>query len=186
MRTAIIIPLFLLSIALLGCAEKPEKPETQPSTTPSPTKTPHLTPTQTPELKSTPPPPAVSILPPALEIELFMHRYNDRDLDGLLEIFSDEIKANYSVYDFQKELEFAENHSIKIDGWDIWNVTVRHGNPSGVERRGTIDVMLSLKWNGNFSSTTFKLPMICGRHDCRIDGWVVFDQIRETVGKNKT
>ncbi len=183
MRTAVIIPLFLLSIALLGCAEKPE---TQPSATPSPTKTPHLTPTPTPEPKTTPPSPAVNILPPALEIELFTLHYNNRDLDGLIEIFSDEIKANYSARDFQKELEFAENHSIKIDGWDIWNVTVRYGNMIGVEKRGTIDVMLSLRWDGNSSNITFRLPMVCGRHDCRIDGWVVFDEIRQTVGKNKT
>jgi hypothetical protein len=113
---------FILSVMLLGCIEKPETQQKAPQATPTET---HQTQTPATKPKDTPPLPAVNILPPALEIGLFMYRYNNRDLDGLLETFSDKIKAGHPVEDFEKELEFADNHSIKIDGWIIFD-QIRH------------------------------------------------------------
>jgi hypothetical protein len=165
--SVILLILLFLVLTITGCVEKPEIPQTTLQTTITTTPTPNEIPS-----------PAVSILPPALEIELFKNRYNDRDLDGLLRIFSDRVKAEHPVEDFEKELGFADNHSIKIVDWDVSNVTVHHGNPP-VQRRGAIDVRLSLVWKNGNANVNFTLPMVCD-DDCLIDGWI-FNFIRETV-----
>jgi hypothetical protein len=160
MKVIWIVVVAVLSVMLLGCAER------KPIETPM--KTPKIT------LTITPPPPAITNVPPALEIGLFIDRYNHRDLDGILQIFSERIKTEYVVEDFEKELEFAEAHGIRIVGWDIVNVTV---HPLGRER-GKVVVNLTIEWDGNVSSKILDVPMVCGRHACEIDGWI-FSSLRQ-------
>ncbi len=159
MRTPVsLLILLIFFVLMMGCTGNQDTGHQMP--TPKPTIESSTIQTNTP---------AVNILSPALEIELFKNRYNNRDLNGLLEIFSGEIKAEHPIKDFKKELEFAENFSIKIVDWNVSNATINENHP-GVEKR-TMDVMLSIRWDENSGNLSFRLPMVCD-DDCLIDGWI--------------
>ena len=47
----------------------------------------------------------------------FINYYNERNSTALYSLFSDKVKASYSIDDVNRELKFAETHNIKIVGW---------------------------------------------------------------------
>jgi len=51
------------------------------------------------------PPAQITPIPPSEILDGFIKSYNKRDAEAIYEIISDRLKANYSLKDFERELE---------------------------------------------------------------------------------
>jgi len=80
----------------------------------------------------------------------FINYYNERNSTAIYSLLSDKVKANYSIDDVNRELEFAETHNIKIVGWS--NLS----NPQLVE---VLVVNLTINIDGKNLTKTVDFPI---------------------------
>ncbi len=106
------LSLLLLSAILLGCSQSAKQEHTR---TPNVTKHSVTTSKQI----VTPPPAVMTPLPPEHYIGEFVRYFNERNATGLYELFSERVRLNHSIKEFEDALKFAEKNDIKIVNWKV-------------------------------------------------------------------
>jgi len=131
------------------------------------------TPTPVQTVKTPTPPPAM-MTPLTAEVVVlkFINCYNERNPAAIYSLFSDKVKANYSMDDVKRELEFAETHNIKIVGWS---------NLSHPQLVKVLEVNLTMSIDGKNVTKTVDFPIAYVRYKLKeniagyktlIDEWI--------------
>ena len=170
-KTVLACVILILLVSLSGCSQPERTPKMGEHTPDGVWST--STPKQT-TVYNTP-------IPPQDIVKRFLTYYNQRNSTLLYSLFSDRVKANYAFEDVEKQLEIAENHSIKIIGWEFSESLL------SPELR-IVEANLTMKIDGNIVNVTVDFPVIYVRYEINrstyrvigfnesIDSWP-FDEI---------
>lgn len=164
-RFSLVLLIFVIILAvtsLMGCIE--EKAPQSPTLIQSPTPTPTTAIT---------PPHWMTPIPPEDTISRFVRYYNERNSTNLYSLFSEEVKANYTVKDVEEHLEMAKALGVKIVSWNKVDEVI-----SPPYR--FLKVNITLQWNENVSSMVTEFPMIFEDGRFLIDKWI-FKQLELNV-----
>ena len=130
----------------------------------------------------------ITPIPPEGVIEEFILYYNERDSKALYNMFSDNVKTNYTLEDVKTEVEIAKKHNITIVGWK--KVDESFTPPTVI-----LKANLTFNINGNLTTKIIDFPMVFVEYELRrngvyatgskllIDRWI-FDEFHSTL-KNK-
>jgi len=99
------------------------------------------------------PPAQITPIPPSEILDGFIKSYNKRDAEAIYEMMPDRLKANYSLKDFERELEFAE----------LRNITVVQSHVKRELINGDLRVLIAelrLNANGKILNLTIDFPVL--------------------------
>ncbi len=134
------------------------------------------------------PPGQITPIPPSGILNEFIQSYNRRNAEAIYEMMSNRLKANHSLEDVRKEIEFAELKNITILGVDERELIMKDKNLS------LLVAELKLAVNGSVSNLTINFSVIYIPYELKKDDWVyarglkgfidswVFDEIRQKIG----
>ncbi len=156
---SVVILIFAIMLAvtcLMGCIKE------KASQSPTPVPTTAIT-----------PPHWITPIPPEDTIDRFVRYYNERNSTNLYSLFSEKVKANYTVKDVEEHLEMAKALGVKIVRWkkvdEIISPPYRF-----------LKVNITLQWNENVSSMIIEFPMIFKDGRFLINKWI-FKQLELNI-----
>jgi hypothetical protein len=112
-------------------------------------------------------------IPPEGILYEFSLYYNQRNSTAIYSMFSDKVKANYTLADVEEQLRFAENHDIEIIKRKALNETVR-------DDLHVLKANLTLIMNGETKEISIDFPVRYVRYKYETDRYTIL-QFNESV-----